>query len=236
MGFWEYITVWYNAIFLVPLFMMFLFAILQLVGVGLELSGSDFDVDVDTEVDADVDFEVDADADVDVDAGIDGSPGDVSFFTAILGFLNVGKVPLMVLLMTLFASWGITGLICNMIMGYKLLSAIPILAGVSAGVAFAVSIFSVKYLSLLVIQIFPESEKATTHYDLVGRPATVTSQSVTTIFGRARVGLDDGSRMQITCRIKEGDDEIHYGEGILIVDYDPATMSFEVSKYDAGGL
>lgn len=233
MGVWEYFTVWYNVIFLVPLFMVFLFAILQLVGVGMELGGSDLGLEIDT----DVDLEVGADTDVDVvDAGVDGSSGDVSFFTTILGFLNVGKVPLMVLLMTLFASWGLTGLICNRILGYKLLNAIPIISSVSAGIAFIVGIFSVKYLSLLVVMIFPESEKAVTHYDLVGKPAIVTTGRVTTAFGKARVALDSGARMQVTCRIREGDEEPSRGEEVLLVDYDPATMTFEVSKFDVEGL
>lgn len=232
MGFWEYFTVWYNAIFLVPLFMVFLFAILQLVGVGVELSGSDVGLEIDTDIDVDLDV----DADTDLDAGVDGSSGDVSFFTAILGFLNVGKVPLMVLLMTLFASWGLTGLICNRILGYKLLNAIPIISSVSAGIALVVSIFSVKYLALLVVMIFPESEKAVTHYDLIGKPAIVTTGRVTTAFGKARVALDSGARMQITCRIREGDEEPSHGEEVLLVDYDPATMTFEVSKLDVEGL
>lgn len=232
MGFWEYFTVWYNAIFLVPLFMVFLFAILQLVGVGVELSGSDVGLEIDTDIDVDLDVDTDAD----LDASVDGSSGDVSFFTTILGFLNVGKVPLMVLLMTLFASWGLTGLICNRILGYKLLNAIPIISSVSAGIALVVSIFSVKYLALLVVMIFPESEKAATHYDLIGKPAIVTTGRVTTAFGKARVALDSGARMQITCWIREGDEEPSRGEEVLLVDYDPATMTFEVSKLDVEGL
>ena len=109
--FLNYIFVWYNVWFTAPIAFMFLFAIFQLVMGGLDFGGGDTDVNVDTEVDTDV--EVDTDIDPDADVGVDSSSGGASFISGILGILNVGKVPFTILLMALFATWGISGLIVN---------------------------------------------------------------------------------------------------------------------------
>lgn len=41
MGFWEFVTVWYNVLFTIPLALVFLFALLQLIGIGLEIGEAD---------------------------------------------------------------------------------------------------------------------------------------------------------------------------------------------------
>ena len=110
----EFVT-WYNVLFSAPLVFVFLFAILQLIGVGFELGGGELDVDVDVDVDVEPDIDLDVDADVDVDADAEADAGGPGVIASTLGFQNVGKVPCMVILMTLFASWGIVGLVCNSI-------------------------------------------------------------------------------------------------------------------------
>jgi hypothetical protein len=235
MDFWEYVTTWYNVIFLAPLLLVFLFAILQLVGAGLEIGGgaSGGDVDIDADVDMDIDADLDVDSDVDVDADIGSEPG---FISGALGFFNVGKVPLMVILMTWFASFGIIGLICNRIIGDRILGSIPPLAGVSFGVAFVVSLIFAKYFAAGIARIFPESSRGTCDQDLVGMSARVTSGHVTSRFGRAAVQTPDGYTITVSCRIKEGDEEPTQGDEVLITDYEPTTRMFEVIKIDTENL
>ena len=183
MEFWEFLTAWYNVPFLIPLVFVFFLAILQLIGIGMEsldFGGGDADLDIDADVDVDID--VDAEPDVDIDIGDAGAPG---FFISVLGFLNVGRVPLMIILITWFASWGVAGLICNRLIGGRTIQIIPPLVAVSLVSALIVSVISTKYFAALLARIFPQSEPATNERDLIGRVARVTSGSVTSAFGRA---------------------------------------------------
>ncbi len=227
---WEFfkeLLEWYNVLFSAPLVFVFLFAILQLIGVGFELSSGEPDVDVDVDVDVEPDIDVDVDADVGAGAG---GPGLIA---STLGFLNVGRVPCMVILMTLFASWGIAGLVCNSIIPVK---KFPPFIGISLGAAFILSILSTKYIAAGIASIFPESEPPTTYSSLSGSTARVTSGRVTSTFGRAVVQAPDGSRLNISCRVREGDEEPVHGDEVILVYYDENTRTFEVVKADSALL
>ena len=217
MGFWEFVTVWYNVLFTLPLTFVLLFAILQLVGIGLEIGGE-------AEPEADIDVE----GDLEVDSGLEVEP---NLITSALGFLNLGKVPLMVVLMTWFASWGVTGLVCNKLVGVK---SFPPLIAISLAAAFVVSLFSTRYFAALIARIFPESEPATRDQDLIGRTARVVSGRVTSTFGRAVVQAPDGYRLTVSCRVRNGSELPVRGDEVILVDYDPNTRSFEVVKAEEG--
>jgi hypothetical protein len=235
MGFWDFLTAWFNVPFLIPLIFVLLFVILQLIGVGLEgldIGGSeaDLEVDADVDIDVDVDMDVDAEPDIDIDTGDVGGPG---FTTSVLGFLNVGRVPLMIILMTWFASWGIVGLICNRIIGSKTMQIFPPWIVASLVAALVASIVSTKYLAAAFARIFPQSEPATAERDLIGKVARVTSGRVTSNFGRAIVPTPDGYRLTVSCRTEKDDEVPVQGDEVLLVDYDQATRTFEVVKVDA---
>lgn len=229
--FFSELIAWYNVLFSAPLVFVFLFAILQLIGFGFELGGSepDIDVDVDVEPDVDVDVDVDAEPDVDVDVDADAEAEGPSFLSSSLVFMNVGKVPCMVILMTLFASWGIVGLVCNKIIPVK---TVPPLIAVSLSSALILSIFGTKYIAAGIAKLFPESDRPTTYASLCGRTAKVTSGRVTTSFGRAVVQAPDGSRLNIACRIREGDKEASNGDEVILVYFDQSARTFEVVKTD----
>jgi len=230
----EFVT-WYNVLFSAPLVFVFLFAILQLIGVGFELGGSepDVDVDVDVDVEPDIDLDVDADVDVDVDADAEADVGGPGLIASTLGFLNVGKVPCMVILMTLFASWGIVGLICNSIIPVK---EVHFLISISLGAAFILSILSTRYIAAGIARIFPESDRPTSYSSLIGHSARITSGRVTSTFGRAIVQAPDGSRLNISCRVKEGAEELVQEDEVLLMNYDRDTRTFEVAKSDIAFL
>ena len=257
-SFWQYLTVTYNAWFTAPLAVVFLFAIFRLVLGGLDFGDAgdadvdadvdvdvdadvDFDVDadVDVDVDADVDFDVDADVDVDVDADIDadadmeadtGISGNL--FADVFGFLNVGRVPFMIVVMTLFTTWGFTGLIVNEILG---VSAAPSLFfWVSCSVAFICGILGTRYLSITLAKIFPESDPATKDLHLLGLHGRVISGQITTTFGTARVQVPDGHTLTVKCRVKPEEPNPVKGDIVVLVNYDPEERIFDVkrSEYD----
>ena len=227
--FLNYIFVWYNVWFTAPIAFMFLFAIFQLVMGGLDFGSGDTDVNVDTEVDADVDVDADVEVDTDVDADVNvGS----SFTAGVLGILNVGKVPFTILLMALFATWGISGLIVNEILNVDIHSPRYTL-WISVGVAFLCSVFGTRYLALGLSKIFPESDRAITDYHLIGLRGRVISGRVTTTFGTARVPVPQGPELTVSCRVSEGDDVPVKGDTVILIDYDLQERIFEVTKEDS---
>ena len=224
--FLNYILVWYNVWFTAPIAFMFLFAIFQLVMGGLDFGGGDTDVDVD----ADVDVDVDADVDADVDVG--SNSGGSSFIPGVLGILNVGKVPFTILLMALFATWGISGLVVNEFLNIDVQSSRSIL-WISVGAALLCSVFGTRYLALGLSKIFPESDRAITDYHLIGLRGRVISGRVTTTFGTARVPVPQGPELTVSCRVSEGEDVPVKGDTVILIDYDLQGRIFEVTKEDS---
>ena len=228
--FLNYIFVWYNVWFTAPIAFMFLFAIFQLVMGGLDFGGGDTDADVDADVEVDADAEVDTD--VDADVNVDSGSGGSSFTAGVLGILNVGKVPFTILLMALFATWGISGLIVNEFLNIDIHSPRSTL-WISVGVAFLCSVFGTRYLALGLSKIFPESDRAITDYHLIGLRGRVISGRVTTTFGTARVPVPQGPELTVSCRVSEGDDVPVKGDTVILIDYDLQGRIFEVTKEES---
>lgn len=222
--FLNYILVWYNVWFTAPLACVFLFAIFQLVMGGLDFGGGDTDVGADAEVEVDTD--------VGTDVNVDSSSGGGGFFPGVLGILNVGKVPFTVLLMALFATWGISGLVVNEILNINLHSARATL-WISVGAALLCSIFGTRYLALGLSKLFPESDRATNDSHLVGLRGRVISGRVTTTFGTARVPVPQGPELTVSCRVREGEDTPLKGDTVILIDYDLQGRIFEVTKEDS---
>ena len=230
----DYLLVWYNVWFTAPIAFVFLFAIFQLVMGGLDFGG-EADMEVDADVDVDVDVDVDAEMDVDADHGAHGS----SFVASVLGILNVGKVPFTIILMSLFAAWGMSGLIVNELLNIGTDTGITRLGlppqstlWISLAAAFLCSIFGTRYLALGLSKLFPESERAVTDYQLLGLRARVISGRVTTTFGAARVQVRDGPELTVSCRTREGEDDPLKGDTVILINYDSKTRIFDVKKMD----
>ena len=226
--FLNYILVWYNVWFTAPIACVFLFAIFQLVIGGLDFGGGDTDVSADADVEVDADVDVDVDTDVDVDSSSGGS----GFFPGVLGILNVGKVPFTVILMALFATWGLSGLIVNEFLNISVDSSRSTL-WISVGAALLCSIFGTRYLALGLSKIFPESNRATNDSHLIGLRGRVISGRVTTTFGTARVPVPNGSELTVSCRVREGEDVPLKGDTVILIDYDLQGRIFEVTKEDS---
>ena len=237
-NFWAYLTVTYNVWFTAPLAVVFLFAVFRLVLGGLDFGDGDVDADVDFDVDADVDLDVDADVDMDVDADVDAdteiatnSGISSNAFVDVLGFLNVGRVPFMVVVMTLFTMWGFTGLIVNQILGVE--AAPSMFFWVSCFAALVCSGLGTRYLSLTLSKIFPESDPATKDLHLLGLRGRVISGQITTTFGTARVVVPNGDTLTVRCRIKPDEPNPVKGDTVILVNYDSEKRIFDVKPVAA---
>ena len=238
-AFWSYLVVPYNVWFTAPLAVVFLFAIFRLVLGGLDFgdAAADVDMDADFDVDADVDLDVDVDADVDLDVDADadteistdsGVSGNV--FADVFGFLNIGRVPFMIVVMTMFTTWSFTGLIVNSIFGVDTVTSL--FFWLSCLAALFCSVLGTRYLSLTLSKIFPESDPATKDLHLLGLRGRVISGQITTTFGTARVVAPNGDTLTVRCRVIPDETHPVKGDNVILVNYDSNKRVFDVKPID----
>lgn len=148
-------------------------------------------------------------------------------FTGILGFLNVGKVPLVVVLIVLFATWGIAGLIANSALD---VSEKPQRVWISCIIALFFSVLSARYICMAFLKFFPQREKTVSDDQLLGLSGRVISGQITTTFGTARLRVPDGPELTVSCRAKSDETPPVKGDTVILVDYDDTKRIFDVRK------
>ena len=242
--FLNYLVVSYNAWFTAPLTIVFLLAIFRLAMGAIDFGDADADIDADMDIDVDADIDIDADMDIDIDADMDidadidadmdvdaevaGDTGGLSpSFGDVFGFLNVGRVPLMVVLMSLFATWGITGLIANALLN---VAENQQWVSISCLIALFCCVLGTRYISMGLSKLFPESEKAISDVHLLGLSGRVISGQITTTFGTARVQVPDGPELTVSCRVKSDEVTPVKGNTVVLIDYDRSKRIFDVRK------
>lgn len=204
---------WYNWIFVIPVLCILVYLVLQFFS---SLSDS-----------------------------IDGIMGDVaiedlgpksgnrSFFWQIMLFLNVNKIPTMIIVIMLGLSWGISGYIFNQTVINATDFYHPQWFPLSCLFALTFCILITKVLVELISLFLPTAEKnAVSMRDLIGKTAKVISGKVTDKFGRARVNLNDMS-ITVFCRNQEkGNAGLVYGDEVVLVDFDEQDNFFSVEKFE----
>lgn len=210
------LSLWYNLIFTVPILLVIFYVILQIFGLALDFGG-------DTDA-GDADGDVDADADIDT---------DFSALDRALGFINVGKVPLTIIIATFLLFWGVSGFMTNGIIRNVLDGFPSAFIMASCGVALVVSIIATKFLSGVIARLFPTIETySSSNQSLLGQVAQVVSGEVTSEFGRAKVKDPYGNVLTIFCKTPEGKEVLKRGDEVVLIDYDPSDKKFEVTKAD----
>ena len=216
--FLNYLIVSYNVWFTAPLAIVFLLALFRLATGAMDFG----DVDADVDMDADIDADADVDADMDADTGSQGTS-----FGDVFGFLNVGRVPLMIVLMSLFVTWGIFGLIANALLN---IPETPNRVWISCIIAFFCCFLGTRYISIALSKLFPESEKAISDVQLLGLRGRVISGQITTTFGTARVQVPDGPELTVSCRAEPDGITPVKGDTVILINYDRTKRIFDVKK------
>lgn len=117
----------------------------------------------------DLSFDVDVDAGADIDAA-QGASGPVA---GLLGWLCVGKVPALVLLIAFLTGFGAAGLVVQSLVAQATGALLP--GWFAAVPALAVALPVTRYLGLGLARIFPEHETyAVSANSFVGRSAVIT--------------------------------------------------------------
>ena len=241
--FLTYFLASYNVWFTAPLVIVFLFALFRLAMGAMDFGDADVDADVDADIDIDADVDIDIDADVDIDADMDidadvdadidadvdaaDAGAHTPSFGDVFGFLNVGRVPLMIVLMSLFGTWGITGLIANTLLNVP---EKPDWVWISCVIAFFFCFVCTRYISIGLSKLFPESERAISDIHLLGLSGRVISGQITTTFGTARVQVPDGPELTVSCRAKSDEAPPVKGDTVILVNYDHTKRIFDVRK------
>ena len=163
-------------------------------------------------------------AKVDIDADTETHRRSVN---SVFRFLNAGRAPLAVVLMLLFAIWGITGLLANMLFDVP---EKPERVWISCAVALFCCFFGTRYISIALLKLFPRREKAISNVQLLGLSGRVISGQITATFGTARLRVPNGPELTVSCRAKSDETTPVKGDTVILIDYDDTKRIFDVKK------
>ena len=128
----------------------------------------DVDVDVDVDADVDIDADIDLDADADLDADTGGEFGASTALSKLLGWLCVGRVPVLVLFVLFLTVFGLSGIILQAVVSSVAGFVLPAILA-SAG-ALAVTVPLVRVSAIGIARVIPKDESdAVSSKSFVGR-------------------------------------------------------------------
>ncbi len=175
---------------------------------ALDLESLDFDFDVDTDVDVDVD------ADVDIDASI----GDASVGVSMMRFLNIGYVPVTILLSVFVLTlWTIsvgTYLIAGSLAVLTQLIALPLMI---VGAVFVTKILT--HPAKILYKKIKDQEEAEAMIHIVGSRCRVVSLTVDHRRGQVEVDTD-GAPLLLNARTSDSKSTLKKGDEAVIVSED----------------
>ena len=220
-----------NLPFAVALGIFFLIGILQTISLftGISLFGWIDDVLPDFDavggVDLPGELSIEPEMDIEVEAGPD-SGAEASWVAEVFAWMNFGKVPFIIsflLFLFLFSCIGYNGQLFLSESGLGLLPAM-----VAAPIAFAVSIFPLKWGNALMGNILPKDEtSAISSGSYIGRVATITIGEATyerTAEAKLRGPLDRTHYVMV--RADEPQARFKQGEHVLLVGRDKGKGAF----------
>ncbi len=213
MSFLAFLNHWWNLPFLVMLGLCGVFFVLQAIG----LLGGDADHDVDADVDHDVDADVPADADADAVGG-----GMTAAWHDALAFLGVGRVPFMVVWVTLFLFGGFSGIFVNRVLFVRAAGAYHGWWFVAVSLSsLVVGLASVRLFSRLAARLVDVGGRgAVAKRDLEGKVGVVASATLDARFGEIRVHDDRGNELLLHGCVRAGEAPLPRGTKVLLVSYD----------------
>ena len=226
MSFAAFVNHWWNLPFLVMLGLCGVFFLLQIV--GMFGGGGDHDVSPDGDADVDSDLDADADHDVDADADADEAGGASAAWHEVLGFLGVGRVPFMVVWVTLFLFGGFSGLFLNRVLFVRS-------AGDYRGwwfvlVALAsllVGLVGVRFFSRLAARFVDVGGRgAVAKHELAGKIGVVASPVLDAKYGEIRLNDERGNELLVHACVRAGEPALARGAKVVLVSFDPEKEMF----------
>ena len=225
MTFWQFLNHWWNLPYLVMLGLVGVFFAMQAIGIFADAAGSDHEADVDGSVEtADHDPGLDHQAEHDAD----GHGGDHPH--GLGAFLGVGRVPFMVVWLTLFIFTGFSGLFFNRVLqvrtdGYPAwffpLSLLP---------ALAIGLAAVKFVARAVAKLVDVGGRgAPARRELSGAVGVVASPMLDGKFGEVRVRDRRGNELIVHGHLAEDDGKLKQGDKVVLIELDNESGLFHVA-------
>ncbi len=162
---------------------------------------------------ADLDF-LDLDLDVDTDADADVGGGGGHGLTSFLKFLNVGEVPIMILLSVFVAFLWLIGVLTKMWFGdwslmVNLLALVPMVI---------LGLLLTKFLTHPLRRLFEQLERDANagKVEVMGQRCKVISATLDDRHGQAEIETD-GSPLRISVRLPAGSTPLNRGDEVVVV-------------------
>jgi hypothetical protein len=205
MSFWRFLNQWWNLPYLVALGLTGVFFVLQLFGFAAHAFAGDHEIDLDG----------DGVPDHDLDTGPDGEHEAFSAFA----FLGVGRVPFLVVWLTLFIFAGFTGLFLNRV----LLAGAGVYRGwffpLSLAGALGTGVVAVRFAAKGVGKLVDVGGRgASARKDLRGRIGVVASARLDSEFGEIRVRDARGEELIVHGRLDRTEKVLERGAQVVLVD------------------
>lgn len=205
-----------NLPFVIALTIMLMIALLEgimtAVGFGMSNMIDSFLPDVDLDADLDVDLDADLDADLDhpaiTHAGV---------LTKTLGWLRIGQVPFLVILIVFLTLFGLGGLFVQYAVSSVTGSLLPAL--IASAVTLAICLPPLRFLTGIVAKIMPKDQtEVVSEKSFIGKIAVVTL-GVAVKHRPAQAKLKDrfGTTHYIMIEPDEDDERFVQGDQVLIV-------------------
>ena len=238
MSFWQFLNHWWNLPSLVLLGLVGVFFVLQLFGLA---AGHDGDADaeggpdhdVEHDLEHDLDGDADADHDADADADHDAEHAGGGALHGLAAFLGVGRVPFLVVWLTLFIFAGFTGLFVNRVLFVKTAGNYPVWGfPLSMLASLLVGAVATRLAASQVAKLVDVGGKGSSRRrELEGRWGVVASPRCDAEFGEVRVKGENGQELLVHGKLSEGP-ALQQGEKVLLVEFDPKTELYLIEKFD----
>jgi Protein of unknown function (DUF1449) len=207
MSFWRFLNQWWNLPYLVALGLVGIFFLLQLFGFAAHAFAGDHEIDLDGDGVPDHDLTTEHDVDCEHEAFSVGA------------FLGVGRVPFLVVWLTLFIFAGFTGLFLNRV----LLAEAGVYRGwffpVSLTGALATGVVAVRFAAKAVAKVVDVGGRgASARKDLRGRIGVVASATLDAQFGEIRVKDARGEELIVHGRLDGTGKVLERGAQVVLVD------------------
>src|SRR4051812_48685104 len=174
------------------------------------------------EHDVDADHDVDVDQDADAAADPSGGGGMTAGWHEALAFLGVGRVPFMVVWVTLFLFAGFSGIFVNRVLFVRA-------EGAYRGWWFALVSLAALFVGLIGVRVFSRlaarlvdvgGRGATAKHELAGKIGVVASPVLDSRHGEIRVHDDRGNDLLLHGCVPAGEAPIAHGAKVVLVSYD----------------
>jgi Protein of unknown function (DUF1449) len=244
--FWQFLNQWWNLPYLVMLGLVGVFFLMQAVGLVAHAAGSghetDADVggadpDADVDHDADVAHEADADHDADVaheadaDHDADADHGhDADHDHGLAAFFGIGRVPFMVVWLTLFIFAGFTGIFLNRVLQVRAGEYRGWFFPLSALASLGVGAVSVKFAASAIAKLVDVGGRGcSARRELSGAVGVVASPVLDHKFGEVRVHDSRGNELIVHGHLGDGDRELKQGDKVVLIDLENDSGLFHVA-------